>query len=110
MITAANQLNDQLFKGAPLPSELPVMFAEVISIDSLRDHMEPLKQMLVQVTGKSSPQLIGELQDWCNLGLQRVSLLVTWYSLATRVQKDESTLSVLESRRTIVQQRLQNVS
>jgi len=108
MAKAAQALNDQLSEGAPLPQELPILISDKIAIDSLRRSADALKQELVKTVGSQGQQLLGDIQDWADMGVTRVSLFLSYYNKATRVQNDNSSLRALQVRTALVTEQLQN--
>ena len=103
MAKAAQALNDQLTTGAPLPQELPILISDKIAMDSLRTSADAFKQELVKEGGS---QFVSDIDDWTDMGINRVSLFLSYYNLATRVQNDNASLAALRARTSIVQARL----
>ena len=105
---AAQALNAQLSTGAPLPEELPILISDKISLDRLRDSADAFRQELVNEAGDEGAAYASDINDWTNMGLDRLSLFVSYYNLATLVQKDAGALKVLQTRTSIVMDRLNN--
>jgi hypothetical protein len=108
MIKAAEALDDQLSKGAPLPTELPLLISDEIAMDSLRTAADAFKQELVNISASQGQEFVSDIDDWTDMGITRVSLFLSYYSLATRVQNDAGELKALQSRTSIVQDRLKD--
>ena len=108
MAKAAQALNAQLSTGKDLPEELPLLISEKISMDNLRSSADLFRQELVKEAGKNGSKYASDIGDWTELGVTRVSLFLSYYNLATRVQNDEGQLTALQTRTDIVLDRLKD--
>jgi hypothetical protein len=77
MIKAAEALDDQLSKGAPLPTELPLLISDEIAMDSLRTAADAFKQELVAEAGSQGQDFVSDIDDWTDMGITRVSLFLS---------------------------------
>ena len=108
MAKAAQALNAQLSTGKDLPEELPLLISEKISMDNLRSSADLFRQELVKEAGKNGSKYASDIGDWTELGVTRVSLFLTYYDKATRVQNDAGQLKALQTRTDIVLDRLKD--
>ena len=108
MAKAAEALNAQMSTGAPLPQELPLLISDKIAMDSLHSATDFFAQELVKELGSGAKQFRSDIDDWTDMGVTRVSLFLSYYNLATRVQNDAGALKALQSRTSIVQDRLKD--
>ena len=88
--------------------ELPLLISDKISMDTLRTSADAVKQELVKEVGSRGQQFISDIDDWTDMGVTRVSLFISYYNLATRVQNDAGQLKALQARTSIVQERLKD--
>lgn len=77
-------------------------------MDSLRAASDSFKQELVKEAGSQGQQFISDIDDWTDMGVTRISLFLSYYNLAARVQNDAGALKALQSRTSIVQDRLKD--
>lgn len=77
-------------------------------MDELRTSGDAFRQELVKEAGPQGQQFISDIDDWTDMGVTRVSLFLSYYNLATRVQNDAGALKALQSRTSIVQDRLKD--
>jgi len=109
MAKAAQALNAQLSTGKDLPEELPLLISESISMNTLRADAELFRQELVKTAdADGGDAFVNDIRDWTELGVTRVSLFLSYYNIATRVQNDEGQLTVLQTRANIVWDRLED--
>jgi len=106
LVAAARSLESCLTAGAPLPSLLPSLVADELDLDSLRASADALADELERLAGDSGDDLAADVRDWIDLGVTRVSLFLTYYSLASRQLDDEGSLAALATRTDIVRARL----
>ena len=84
------------------------MIADELNLDSLRASADALGDELADIAGDAGDDFAADVQDWLDLGVTRVSLFLTYYSLAARQLDDEGSLTALETRTNIVKARLAN--
>lgn len=114
MSEAARDLNAQLSTGKSLPNELPLLIDDKIAMDTLRSDAKGFIVALATaglVQGHNSSDISryqSDVHDWVDMGVTRVSLFLSYYNIATRVQNDAGELKALQARSSIVTDRLKD--